>query len=282
MTLEVKVLDLGDIELETSFLVLARNPGEIARVPTFGYLILGGEAPVLVDTGYRVPKIMERLGMVGIQTEEQLLENQLKQHGLKYGDVKYILHTHLHIDHAGKDDQFPDNTTVVINRRELEFSVSGIMGEQYPAEDVKHLVDRLHSHHALRLLDLELSGPEEIMPGVTCEAAGAHTDGSMNILIETSEGTVCVCGDVIYDINDQLVNPLYQVLASEPATTGNHGCTKRGEKASIKKMLNSSRFLAPIHDRPAVIEGGQVVGRIHDSMPGPIVEKLEPRNWFPV
>ena len=282
MTLEVKVLDLGDIELETSFLVLARNPGEIAHVPTFGYLILGGEAPVLVDTGYRVPKIMERLGMVGIQTEEQLLENQLKQHGLKYGDVKYILHTHLHIDHAGKDDQFPDNTTVVINRRELEFSVSGIMGEQYPAEDVKHLVDRLHSHRALRLLDLELSGPEEIMPGVTCEAAGAHTDGSMNILIETSEGTVCVCGDVIYDINDQLVNPLYQVLASEPATTGNHGCTKRGEKASIKKMLNSSRFLAPIHDRPALIEGGQVVGRAHDSMPGPIVEKLEPRNWFPV
>ena len=70
MTLEVKVLDLGDIELETSFLVLARNPGEVARVPTFGYLILGGEAPVLVDTGYRVPKIMERLGMVGIQTEE--------------------------------------------------------------------------------------------------------------------------------------------------------------------------------------------------------------------
>ena len=39
----------------------------------------------------------------------------------------------LHIDHAGYDSEFPmDGTTVVINRRELEFSVSGLMGEQYP------------------------------------------------------------------------------------------------------------------------------------------------------
>jgi hypothetical protein len=45
----------------------------------------------------------------------------------------------------------------VINRRELEFSVSGLMGEQYPAEYIKHLIDRLHTSGALRLLDLELS-----------------------------------------------------------------------------------------------------------------------------
>ncbi len=282
MTLEVKILDLGDIELETSFLVLARNPGTIARVPTYSYLILGGDAPMLVDTGYRTPEIMERLGMVGVQTEEQLLENQLKKHGLKYGDIKYVLHTHLHIDHAGKDDLFPDNTTVVINRRELEYAASGIMGEQYPAEDVKHLIDRLHAPQALRLLDLELSGGEEIMPGVVCEAAGGHTEGSMNILIESAEGTICICGDVVYDINDQLVNPLYQVLESEPATTGNHGNTKRQEKGAIKKAINSGRFLAPIHDRPALMENGQVVGRLVDSIPGPVVEKLEPRNWFPV
>jgi hypothetical protein len=35
MGLEVKVLDLGDIELDTSFLVLAREPGAVIQVPTF-------------------------------------------------------------------------------------------------------------------------------------------------------------------------------------------------------------------------------------------------------
>jgi hypothetical protein len=56
-----------------------------------------------------------------------------------------------------------DGTTVVINRRELEFSVSGLMGEQYPAPYIKHLVDRLHHPGALRLLDLEVVESEEII-----------------------------------------------------------------------------------------------------------------------
>jgi hypothetical protein len=42
--------------------------------------------------------------------------------------------------------------------------------------------------------------PDEIAPGIVCEAAGGHTEGSMNILVETAEGTACICGDVVYDI----------------------------------------------------------------------------------
>src|SRR5256886_12095728 len=177
MAMEIKLLSLIDIELESSFLVLARNMGIRTRVHTWGGLILGNEAgPILIDTGAASIEIMERLHMTGFLSEEQQLENQLAQHGLEIEDVRYVLHTHLHIDHAGQDDRFPMATTVVINRRELEYSVSGLMGEQYPAEYVKHLVDRLHMPGALRLLDLELSGPEEIIPGVRCEVAGAHTE----------------------------------------------------------------------------------------------------------
>ena len=95
-----------------------------------------------------------------------MIENQLKKHGLRLGDVRYVLHTHLHIDHAGKDDLFPMNTAVVINRRELEYSVSGLMHPQYPAVDIKHLIDRLHTKSALRFLDLEITGPIELMPGL--------------------------------------------------------------------------------------------------------------------
>jgi glyoxylase-like metal-dependent hydrolase (beta-lactamase superfamily II) len=178
------------------------------------------------------------------------------------------LHTHLHIDHAGQDDRFPSTTTVVINRRELEHSVSGLMGEQYPAEYIKHLVDRLHTPGALRLLDLELSGPEEIIPGVRCEVAGAHTEGSMNVLVETAEGTACICGDVIYDIQNQIVEPIYQVLEFEPQTTGNHSTSKRQEKAAIKKALQNS-FVLPVHDYPARLRAGRVVARLGDTVPGP-------------
>lgn len=282
MSMEIKILDIGDIELDSSFLVLARDPGRIARVPTLSYLITGGSDLLLVDTGYRNIEIMERLGMRGIQTREQVLDNALARHGVKMSDIRYILHTHLHIDHAGKDDLFPNTTTVAVNRRELEYAVSGLMGAQYPPEDVKHLIDRLHTRNALRLLDLEGSGGEEIIPGVVCVAAGAHTEGSMNILVETAQGTACICGDVVYDVYDQIVEPLHQINEMEPATTGNHGTTKRAEKAAIKQALNSGSFLLPMHDLPAVIDRGRVIGRLHETVPGPMAPvKKENRNWFP-
>jgi glyoxylase-like metal-dependent hydrolase (beta-lactamase superfamily II) len=272
MGLEVKVLDLGDIELDTSFLVLALTPGTAIQVPTFGFLITGGEAPVVVDTGFSHPEIMGNLGMKGWWRDGQGMDAQLEKHGLRKEDVRYILHTHLHIDHAGYDSEFPmDGTTVVINRRELEYSVSGLMGEQYPAPYMKHLVDRLHHPNALRLLDLEIVEYEEIIPGVRCQVAGGHTEGSMNILVDTDEGVACICGDVIYDIAHQLVDPHLQLMELDPAVTGNHSGSKRGEKAAIRKALVGARFVLPAHDRPGVVEHGRIVGRTFDSAPGPLI-----------
>src|ERR1700719_5209312 len=223
MALEVKVLDYGDIELESSFLVLGRDCGRVRRVPVLGFLVLGGTWPVVIDTGYRSNQIMETLGMRGLQSHETMIENQLKKHGLRLVDVLYRLHTHLHIDHAGKDDLFPMNTAVVINRRELEYSVSGLMHPQYPAPDIKHLIDRLHTKSALRFLDLEITGPVELIPGAYCEAANAHTEGSMNLHVHTAEGIATICGDVLYDINDHVGDPFREINAADSRTTGNHG-----------------------------------------------------------
>jgi glyoxylase-like metal-dependent hydrolase (beta-lactamase superfamily II) len=270
MAHELKLLSLIDVEVESSFLVLAHNMGIPVRVHTWGVLILGNPAgPILVDTGASRPEIMQRLGMKGWIEEEQRLENALGAHGLAIEDVAAVLHTHCHIDHAGQDDRFPLTTPVVINRRELEHSVSGLMGAQYPPEYVKHHVDRLHAPGALRLLDLELSGPDEIYEGIVCEAAGGHTEGSMNVLVETAEGTACICGDVIYDLQNQVVEPWHQVLAYEPQTTGNHSLTKRSEKAAIKKALNAGTFVLPMHDFPARVDHGRVVARLRGAVPGP-------------
>jgi glyoxylase-like metal-dependent hydrolase (beta-lactamase superfamily II) len=282
VALEIKILDYGDIELESSFLVLGRDCGRTRRVPTLGFLILGGDYPVLVDTGYRSNQIMETLGMRGLQYHDNMIENQLSRHGLRLGDIRFVAHTHLHIDHAGKDDLFPMNTTVVVNRRELEYSVSGLMHPQYPASDIKHLIDRLHTKGALRFLDLDVTGPVELIPGVTCEAANAHTEGSMNVHVQTAEGVATICGDVIYDINDQIIEPFRQIHDGEPQTTGNHGGSKRAEKGAIKKVLNNARFVLPVHDRPARVDRGMVIARLQDSVPGPIVQSVPKRNWFPM
>lgn len=282
MALQIHVIDYGDIELETSFLVLGHECGRTRRVPVYGFLITGGAYPILVDTGYRDNAIMESLGMRGLQFHDNLVENQLAKHGLKLGDIRYILHTHLHIDHAGTDDKFPMNTTVVLNRREMEFSVSGIMYPQYPKPDIMHLVERIYEPDAMRFLDLELTGAEEIIPGVWCEVAGAHTEGSMNVIVETAEGLACICGDVVYDFNDQIVNHVRVNNYMEPQVTGNHSGSKRSEKAAFKKLMNNYTWILPTHDRGAKVEHGQVVGRTGMQVPGPLVETLPKREWFPM
>jgi glyoxylase-like metal-dependent hydrolase (beta-lactamase superfamily II) len=275
MAYEIKLLDLIDIDLDSSFLCLGRGMGRIATAKTWSFLVLGGGDPMLVDTGAASAEILGRLGMVGRVGEGQGMDAQLAEHGLAADDVRWILHTHHHIDHAGLDAHFP-RATVITTRRELEFSASGIMGAQYPPEYVKHHIDRLHMPGALRLLDLEDSGPIEVFPGIVCEHAGGHTEGSMNVLVETAEGVACICGDVIYDVQDQVVDPFHEVLDAEPHVTGNHAMTKRQEKAAIRRALASGAFVLPGHDYPARVEGGRVVARLGTTVPGPetAVERL--------
>ena len=92
MALTIHVLAYGDIELETSFLVLGHECGRVRRVPVYGFLILGGEYPIVVDTGYRDNAIMESLGMRGLQYHDNMIEkSNWPNHGVKMGDVRYVL-----------------------------------------------------------------------------------------------------------------------------------------------------------------------------------------------
>lgn len=271
---EIHVLTYSTLELDSSFLVASRYPGVTATCPVLGLLVLGNPAgPILIDTGSRGPDMMARIGMVEHIADDQGIENQLGAHGLELGDVAMVVHTHLHMDHAGKTDLFPMTTPVVLNRRELEISAGGIAGVGYPPEDVKHLIDRVHAPGAITLLDLEQSGPVHIAQGIRCELAGAHTAGSLNLHIATDEGNAVVCGDVVYDIHNQCVEPWVQNMRLEPQIAGHRYESSIAEKAGIKKVLEQADWLLPLHDaRPARVDAiGAVTGRVEGTVvPGPV------------
>jgi glyoxylase-like metal-dependent hydrolase (beta-lactamase superfamily II) len=270
-TYDIRVLDLGDIEADTSIVVLGREPGTSVRVPTLGHLLLGGERPVLVDTGVRDPAMLERLGMRGLRSPEQELEHQLGLHDVTIDDVGVVINTHLHLDHCGQDHRFPMSTPVVVNRREIEFAASGLEGPIYAPEEVKHVIDRQNEPGALWPLDLEVTGPVEILPGIRCMSAGGHTEGALMVLVDTAEGVACICGDIVYNVHDQIVEPLGQVTVGEPAPVGYSPLSRRAEVSAIKRALAlGATFLLPIHDRPARLERGRVTGRLHDRVPGPV------------
>lgn len=274
MALSLEILDLGDVHLDAAFEVRGRTPGKPYSCRTSGYLIHGlADGLVLVDTGYRAPEMMETGGMRGVIRPGCGLETELAKRGLQPKDIRYILHTHLHIDHAGKDDIFPMSTTVIMNRDELAMAAGGLAGLAYPPEDVKHLVDRVYTKDAAWILDVQdAHSPIELFPHVAVQLAGGHTRGSINVLVETDKGTAVICGDVLYDIHDQYVNPLFEIGHREVRIATNTQGAERTEKAAIKKVLESGAWICPMHELPTLLDDlKQPQGRLDGIVvPGPV------------
>ncbi len=257
----VQTLDLGQVELNRRRMIANASGNGVVRVPVQGWLLSNGTQKVLIDTGFRSPDVLQKLGdsANGIATQSNRVSEQLQVLGLEMREIDFILHTHLHLDHAGQTDLFPMSTVVVVNRRELEYAVSGLSGPSYPPEDIKHLIDRLHTPQALQLLDLEHTQSEEILPGIVCTPAGGHTEGSMLIHVQTEQGMAVFCGDLVYSVFFQLLSKT--MLHADPVLSANFVVSRRHEKAAIKRLLHSyPKFtLYPSHDLPVEIESGRVI-----------------------
>lgn len=260
MTWEVRTLDLGLVELSRRRMISNAQGNATVQVPVQSWLLTRDDQKVVIDTGFRNIDVLSRLGdgVRGIANPDQNIVSQLALHGVKTCDVTHILHTHLHLDHAGQTDAFPNKTVVVVNRRELEYAASGLSGPSYPPEDIKHLIDRLHIAGALHLLDLELTEQEDILDGIWCAPAHGHTEGSMLIYVETDQGLACFCGDLIYSVYHQLCTNT--TLKDDPVISANTVLGRRREKASLKKMLRAASRLKifPSHDQPVWISHGSV------------------------
>jgi glyoxylase-like metal-dependent hydrolase (beta-lactamase superfamily II) len=277
----IDLLDLGSSQAPQS--MLARG-GAATVVPTRvqAFLIRSpGARPVLVDTGFRDNATMAASGFESApRLAEQGLAYQLARFGLGAGDIGAVLVTHLHIDHGGQLYLFPMSTPVIVMRREVEVAIAGShghafggLGEVYPAVDMQHVFDRVYTPGALAMLDLELTGPVEVWPGITCEATGGHTEGSMSVRVATAEGSAVICGDLIYNVAASLIERRGKLDALEPSLSQQFTVSGRQETAAMVRALSGTRFLLPAHDRPAVLAGGRVVGRIDgDRVPGPVTD----------
>lgn len=277
MNYQLHRLNFGSVIIDASMQVRGRAPGTTIAVPAQGYLIMGGDAPVLVDAGYRDPSV---LGSGGMVEEGQGFADQLARYGVRPSDLGCVMMTHLHRDHAGHLDKVPMNVPVVVNRSEMSCAFSGVQGLAYARADLAHLVDRMYTRGALHYLDLDYSGPVELLPGISCHATGGHTAGSMSIVVDTAEGQACLCGDLIYDVEAALraqpgATPAAGVQAcffghQEPAVTNNFTSSVLQELGALKRLAKY-RFVLPAHDAPGVLDHGQLTGRINGTtIPGKI------------
>jgi glyoxylase-like metal-dependent hydrolase (beta-lactamase superfamily II) len=170
-----------------------------------------GAGVVLVDTGFHQsialdPKpnmgpILGRLFNTTMRADEGV-PDQLRARGIDPGDVKYVVMTHLHVDHASGVAQFPD-ATFIVNRREWESATEGAqLTRGYVPRQFDHAFDwrvvdfdgpDVNSFASFgRSLDLFGDGSVRLLntPG--------HTLGHMSVAVRIRGGEFLIAADSAY------------------------------------------------------------------------------------
>jgi len=131
---------------------------------------------------------------------EQEIGPQLERLGISPGDVRWLVMTHLHTDHAGGLHHFPDNE-ILVTRTELDFA-SGLRGR------LRGYVANTHWPAWFRPTLLELE-PEPLGPfpqslrltdagDVTLVPVPGHTPGQIGVLVDEEDQIVFLAGDSSY------------------------------------------------------------------------------------
>jgi glyoxylase-like metal-dependent hydrolase (beta-lactamase superfamily II) len=174
----------------------SRNPG--LWVPIHSWLILGPGGPYLVDTGLSSCKDLDQSlrahtgqTIPCVQKDGWKMTHQLAKCGLKPGDIREVILTHLHGDHVGNNELF-HNAKFYVQNSEIPFCLDPpIWAPSYRRDNSKHLVailDRL----------IPLSGDHQLRPGLWLKFVGGHSPGQMAVLVDTGMGRVAIASDLIH------------------------------------------------------------------------------------
>ncbi len=140
------------------------------RLATHGLLVRGDDFTLVVEPGISGDVDRELFAI----TKEPTLEESLAGYGVAPEDVTHVLFTHLHFDHAGSGDRFP-NATCIAQLREWEAMTSPnvLHSRSYRRADRP-------PEERLQLVD----GAEEPLSGVAVRRTGGHTPGHQVVILE--------------------------------------------------------------------------------------------------
>ena len=182
---------------QASFLMPVEDPHDSMPLDYFIWLLRGpakggGIQQILVDCGFDEATALRR----GRKLHRTVMQ-ALRDFGTDPAQITDVVITHLHYDHAGNLDAFP-NAMFHLQEREMAFATGKHMCQHcirvpFEVEDVVKMVrhlynDRLTFH----------SGEGEVAPGVTVHGIGGHSDGLQMVRVQTARGPLIVASDALH------------------------------------------------------------------------------------
>jgi glyoxylase-like metal-dependent hydrolase (beta-lactamase superfamily II) len=168
------------------------EPDGEMRMDYFFWVLRGADETILVDTGWD-PEVAALRGRELYIAPAEAMERL----GVRADTVSQVILTHLHWDHTGNLDRFPD-ARLVVEERELEFWGSP-MGRrlQFAAHaeqsDIEHVLRADREGRVTRL-----QGDAPVAPGLEARLVGGHSAGQLILLADTRAGPVVIASDAIH------------------------------------------------------------------------------------
>jgi glyoxylase-like metal-dependent hydrolase (beta-lactamase superfamily II) len=211
-----------------------------------------GGKNVLVDTGCYRDKDVGRGITNFIKPSETLTKV-----GLSAADITDVIISHMHWDHAGGMDLFP-NAKVWIQKDEYTYYTGAAWqpGGQHGGidpEDVQTVV-KLNTGNRVNLVD---GDDREIIDGIRVYTGGRHTFASQYVGVRTAEGTVVIASDNMYLYeNLQKHQPIAQTFDAD---------SNLRAQDRMKQIASKPDLIVPGHDPEVFVrfpKPGNGVGRI--------------------
>jgi glyoxylase-like metal-dependent hydrolase (beta-lactamase superfamily II) len=165
---------------------------------------------VLVDTALGNKEDSKFLDIYGVRNDglegATQLEDALAVAGFLPRDVRWVINTHLHFDHAGGnttlDPELEDDprrhvrpsypsATYVVQKGELEFA--GRLNERTRASYLPHNHEPIASAHRWRLLE----GDGELLPGISVRVTPGHVPWLQTVLVRDRGETAAFMSDLM-------------------------------------------------------------------------------------
>jgi N-acyl homoserine lactone hydrolase len=199
------------------------------QIPIGFFVIKHPKGNVLFDTGNNDKLITDstywgKLAAVfeAKMTPEDAIDVQLAKIGLKPDDIKYVVVSHMHLDHGGNVAKFP-NSTLIIQDDELSFAMfpdEPFAGGYIPG-DAQVLRAPVGSSKPSLMNMIRLEGDHDIFGdgSIVVHRSRGHTKGSQMLLVRLPQtGATILTADAVYfreNIEKNLMPNL--VLAYDPA-----------------------------------------------------------------
>jgi glyoxylase-like metal-dependent hydrolase (beta-lactamase superfamily II) len=206
----------------------------------FVWAIVGASETIVVDTGFNAEAAQRR--------KRRLLRcptEALRQLGVDALAVRDVVITHLHYDHAGNLDKFP-NARFHVQEAEVAFATGPCMCEPFlrHAFDVEDVVQMVRNVYAGRVQFHR--GDAELRPGISLHRIGGHTDGLQAVRVHTARGWVVLASDATHYLENFRRRSPFPIVY-------HMGDMLRGYDR-LRELADSEAHIVPGHD-PAVLSG---------------------------